>query len=399
MITLTNLQARQFLLLKHGLIDDYKFTGKQGVLDFVRQAGCIQFDPLDICGKNAELVCQSRVEGFTKEMLYSLLYEDRMLIDYVDKNLAILPIEDWSYFERYREAARREENNYPEMFAFKEQVYANIEANGAICSNDIALHGDFFWRSAVHWSSGNNLSRSVLEQMYSAGELIIHHKKGTRKYYDIAEKHIPRALLHPPDPLPSDPVHFAWRVLRRIGAVGLLWNRPSDAWLNIWGLKAQQRNDAFEQLLNDGRIIEAAVDGVKDRLYFRSDDLPIMERVLCNPGLKPRCELIAPLDNLLWDRRLIIALFGFDYTWEVYTPVAKRKYGHYVLPLLYGDTFIGRVEASANYKTKELVIKNIWLEKGVKHTKKLQSAINRRFEKFARFNGCDAVIYSRKKDV
>lgn len=398
MITLTNLQARHFLLLKHGLIDEYKFKGKQGVLDFVRQAGCIQFDPLDICGKNAELVCQSRVKGFSKSMLFELLYEDRKLIDYVDKNLAIMATDDWPYFERYREAARREENNYPEISAFKEQVHAYIAKNGAVCSNDLELSGNFFWRSAVHWSSGTNLSRSVLEQMYSTGELIIHHKNGTRKYYDTADKHIPQALLNAPDPLADEPGHLKWRVLRRIGAVGLLWNRPSDAWLNIWGLKAQQRNDAFAQLLNEGKITQASVDGIKDRLYFCTDDLPIIERVLRNIELKPRCELIAPLDNLLWDRRLILALFGFNYTWEVYTPVPKRQYGHYVLPLLWGDRFVGRVEVSARYKAKELVVKNIWLEQGVRQTKKLQTALNRCFNRFSRFNGCSDVIFASNEN-
>ena len=90
MIKLTNRQARQFLLLKHGLLGEHKFTGKQGALDFIRQAGCIQFDPVDMCGKNAELTLQSRVKKFKKEMLYDLLYKDRALFDYPDKQLSII---------------------------------------------------------------------------------------------------------------------------------------------------------------------------------------------------------------------------------------------------------------------------------------------------------------------
>lgn len=105
MIGLTNRQARQFMLLKQGLLGEYRFIGKQGAYEYVRQAGCIQFDPVDACGKNAELTLQSRVKGFTKKMLYELLYEDRLLLDFPDKNLSILPMEDWPYFERYREAA------------------------------------------------------------------------------------------------------------------------------------------------------------------------------------------------------------------------------------------------------------------------------------------------------
>jgi uncharacterized protein YcaQ len=186
LITLSNRQARQFILLKQGLLGEHKFSGKQGALDYVRQAGCLQFDPVDVCGKNAELTLQSRVKGFNKDTLFEMLYKDRLLVYYPDKNLSIILTEDWPYFERYRRAARSNAREYPEIKALAKQVRAFIKTNGAICSSDLKLEGNFFWHSAIHWSAGNNLSRSVLEQMYSTGDLIIHHKKGTRKYYDLA---------------------------------------------------------------------------------------------------------------------------------------------------------------------------------------------------------------------
>ncbi|WP_145133059.1 winged helix-turn-helix domain-containing protein [Paenibacillus sp. Y412MC10] len=391
MIELTNRQARQFLLLKHGLLGEYQFVGKEGVLDFVRQVGCIQYDPIDVCGKNAELVLQSRIKGFTKNMLDELLYKDRYLIDYPDKNLAIMPLEDWPYFERYRQAARQHAKRYPGMEELTEQVRIHIHNHGALSSDDLQLDGNFSWQSAIHWSSGNNTSRSVLEQMYSTGELIIHHKKGTRKYYDIAEKYIPPNLLNAPEPLKAELDHHKWRVLRRIGAVGLLWNRASDAWLNIWGLKAVQRNEVFRQLLDEARIVAIAVEQLKDTLYCRAEDLPLIEAVLQNPEPKFRCELIAPLDNLIWDRKLISELFGFDYTWEIYTPAIKRKFGYYVLPLLYGESLIGRAEVIAERKTGTLIVKNIWYENGIQPTKQLRTAMNHCFQHFASFNGCGTI--------
>jgi len=98
MINLKMSQARQFMLLKHGLIDKYKFVEKDGILDFIEQAGCIQFDPVDICGKNADLTLQSRIKDFNKNMLDELLYKDRKLFDNYDKCLSIIPIKDWPYF-------------------------------------------------------------------------------------------------------------------------------------------------------------------------------------------------------------------------------------------------------------------------------------------------------------
>jgi uncharacterized protein len=391
MIRLTNRQARQFLLLKHGLLGEYHFTGKQGVMDYVRQVGCMQYDPIDVCGKNAELVLQSRIGGFTKDMLAELLYQDRLLIDYPDKNLAIMPVEDWPYFERYRQAARQHAKRYPEMEALSGQARAHILNRGALSSDELTLDGNFAWQSAIHWSSGNNASRSVLEQMYSTGELIIHHKKGTRKYYDLAAKYIQPELLNAPEPLEDDLDHYKWRVLRRIGAVGLLWNRASDAWLNIWGLKAEQRNEVFRQLLHEARIVPVAVEQMGNNLYCRAEDWPLIEAVLHHPEPEWRCELIAPLDNFMWDRKLINELFGFDYTWEIYTPAIKRKFGYYVLPLLYGEGFIGRAEVIAERPTGTLVVKNVWYENGIKPTKSMRTALDDCFRRFARFNGCETI--------
>ncbi len=399
MITLTNRQARDFMLLKHGLLGEHKFTGKQGAFDFVRQAGCIQFDPVDSCGKNAELTLQSRVKGFTKQTLYELLYKDRKLVDYPDKNLSIIPTEDWPYFERYRKAAREGGLRFKELAELEADTKDYIRANGAVGSDDLPIQGSIHWHSAIHWSgnwSGStNASRAVLEQLYSTGELIIHHKKGARKYYDLTHKHLSAGFLDAPDPLPDEFEHQKWRVLRRIGAVGLLWNRPSDAWLNIWGLKTPQRTQVFQELLAKGDILQIKVEGLKDMLFCQAEDLFLIEMVLQSDTFKPRCELIAPLDCMMWDRKLIRALFDFEYTWEIYTPADKRKYGFYVLPVLYGSKLVGRVETVADIKNSTLIVKNIWYEDGIRQTKKLQAAVKGCIKRFAKFNECHEIDFGQ----
>lgn len=396
MITLTNQQARDFILLKQGLLGEHRFTGKQGALDFVRQAGCIQFDPVDACGKNAELTLQSRVKGFTKEMLYELLYADRKLVDYPDKNISIIPAEDWPYFERYRRAARESGLGFPGLSGLEERARSYIRENGPVSSDELPIPGSIRWHSCIHWSGSwdgeTKAARAVLEQLYSTGELIIHHKKGARKYYDLAERHLPPQLLSAPDPLPGDDEHLKWRIRRRIGAVGLLWNRPSDAWLNSWGVKTPQRTRAFEDLLAEEKIQEVAVDDLKHLLYCRAEDLLLVDQARNGVPLKPRCELIAPLDCMMWDRNLIRALFGFDYTWEIYTPAAKRRYGFYVLPMIWGGRFAGRVEAVAEAKTGTLIVKNIWYEEGVRQTKNLERAVNSCLRRLGKLNRCGRIV-------
>lgn len=388
-------QARRFLLLKHGLIGAYRFRGKKGALEYVRQAGCIQFDPVDVCGKNAELTLQSRVRGFTRRALWELLYQDRLLVDYPDKNLSIFPAEDWPYFERYRRAAREQGRGFEGLEELEERTRAYLRREPFVDSDALPVEGKIFWHSAVHWSGSwhgeSNAARAALEQLYSAGELTIHHRDGARKSYGLAERYLPREILEAPDPLPDEKEHLAWRVERRVGAVGLLWNRASDAWLNIWGLKGPQREECFRLLLQRGRLTEVRVEGVREPLYCLRQDEPLLERAVSAEKFRPRAELLAPLDCMLWDRKLIRTLFDFDYTWEIYTPREKRKYGYYTLPLLYGERFIGRVEAVADREKGVLQARRIWMEEGVKVDERLRRVVEACFRRFAAFNGCAAL--------
>lgn len=395
MIQLSNRQARRFVLLKQGLLGDYRFVGKPGALEYVGQAGCIQFDPVDACGRNAELTLQSRVKNFTKPMLRDLLYRDRTLFDYPDKNLSIVPMGDWPYFRRFREISIQSGAKFKDLAALEAEAKAYIRENGAVSSDGLPISGSIHWHSLIHWSGNwegdTNAARAVLEHLYTTGELIIHHKEGTRKFYDLADRHVASAILGAPDPLPDERDHMKWRVLRRIGAVGLLWNKGSDAWLGIWGMKAPQRERIFEELIKEGAILEVRADGVKEPLYCRAGDEALLASAMQNGEHKPRCEFLAPLDCMLWDRKLIRALFGFEYTWEIYTPPAKRKYGYYTLPVLYGEDFIGRIEAVSDAKAGALHVKNLWYETGVRKTKTLKRVVDTRIKRFAKFNECKEI--------
>ena len=391
MLNVSQKQAGQFILLKQGLLGEYRFSGKDGAYRYVRQAGCIQFDPVDVCGRNAELTLQSRVKGFTRQMLDNLLYRDRLLVDYSDKELSIWPSEDWPYFSPYRERSRELGRSFPGIPELGEEALRYIRENGPVSSDSLPIGGKIFWHSSMHWSGHwhreSPAARSVLEQLYTDGVLLIHHKSGARKYYDLAEKYLPADLLSAPDPCPDESAYLAWRVRRRIGAVGLLWNRRSDAWLGI-RMTPEQREQTFARLEKEGAVLPLQVESLRFPLYLLKEDLPLLESVSEGQEYKARLEFLAPLDPMLWDRQLIEALFGFRYSWEIYTPVSKRKYGYYVLPVLYGDRLIGRIEPKADRKSKTLTVLNFWPEPGVRQTKKLSGLVDSAVRRLARFNGC-----------
>ena len=395
MLAVTLDQARQFILLRQGLLGEHRFIGKNGAYQYVRQAGCIQFDPVDVCGRNAELTLQSRVKGITRKTLSDLLYRDRLLVDYSDKELSIWPSEDWPYFAGYREKSIEHGKQFAGIPELEEKAVAYIRKHGPVSSDSLPIEGTIFWHSSMHWSGhwdkDSLAARSVLEQLYTDGVLLIHHKTGSRKYYDLADKYLPAELLSAPNPCPDEASWLCWRVKRRIGAVGLLWNRNSTAWLGI-NMTTEQRNASFDRLEKDRVIMPVQVEGIRFPLYMLTDDLPLLESVTAGQAsLKPRLEFLAPLDPMLWDRKLIEAVWGYRYSWEIYTPVVKRKYGYYVLPVLWGDRLIGRIEPKADRKAKTLTVQNVWLEPGVRRTKKLSGQIDRAVQRLARFNGCSVL--------
>ncbi|MDR2899224.1 MAG: winged helix DNA-binding domain-containing protein [Clostridiales bacterium] len=379
-INLTIDQCRRYVIYLNSLSGPYIYSGKSGVLKYIQKTGCIQFDPIDVCGKNPELVLQSRVKGFKKPMLYDLLYKDRSLIDYFDKQLSIMPVGDFKYFPRTRDENRKHTRSLCDIMSARDTIIQTIKEKGPVSSADIGLDDKVQW----YWSS-TRLSRAALEAMYFWGELAVSHKSGTNKYYDLIEN-LFEPHIYEDDYMQSDESFNRWRLLRRIKSVGILWNKPSDAFLGMSGFTMNVRNISFSSLLEDGMIMAFNVEGFKDKFYTWSGDFPLLTEI--KEGFKPkkRCEFIAPLDNMMWDRKLIEALFGFYYRWEIYTPADKRKYAYYVLPVIYGDNFAGRVEMVKNKDKTAMEVKNFWPEKDFKETKAFCKAFVDTCQRFAGFN-------------
>jgi uncharacterized protein YcaQ len=391
-LNLTNRQARRFLLAHQSLWPPRQLRGKEDLLDYINRVGCIQFDPLNIAGNNPELVLQSRISKFNPGMLKELLYVDRALVDGWDKNMSIYPVEDWPYFHRRREAIRgNSDQSYQAVHSILPQVRQALQERGPLSSIDLDFDQNVEWS----WAP-TRLARAALESMYDWGELVIHHKVHTRRVYDFASHHISPALLTSPDPNESEAQYHDWYLHRRIGSIGLAWNRAGDAWLGMYGMKSPERKSAFERLIERELLMEVAVEGIEASFYMRSEDKETLDRMLSIAAPAPRATVLAPLDNLLWDRRLVRALFDFYYIWEVYKPAVERQFGYYVLPILYGDRFVARFEPGRDKESGGLIIKNWWWEEGIRPSKTMQTALMRCFKRFLHFLEADRLIIERK---
>lgn len=383
--------ARRFLLAHQWLSPPRSLQGESGALAFLRRVRCIQFDPLDVVGRNPELVLQARVSDFRRAMLEHLVYGRRALVDGWDKQMSLWLVEDWPAFRREREGAlKRYGGRSAATSSAVTEIRAAFEERGPLSSIDVHHDGKVDWP----WGPAR-VPRAAMESMWWWGELVVCRRVHTRKVYDLAARRIPRRHLEAPDPHGTEDEHQEWRVLRRLRGVGLLWDRSSDAWLGIPGVKSRERAAILGRLRARGEVLALGVEGVDRLLYAARDDAAILKRArTIRAPERLEAAILGPLDNLLWDRHLVRVLFDFDYVWEVYKPEAERRFGYYVLPILYGDRFVARFEPAREKETGALVIRRWWWEAGVRQTDRLRAALRRCFRLFREYLGAEDLLLS-----
>ena len=382
---LTKMQLRRFLLLRHGLVGARQFDGKEGIMSLLGRLGSIQYDPVNVCGRSPELTLLARVKNYDENMLWDLLYKDRLLLDHYDKCMCIMPREAFGYLRRMRESSSiygRSRENIEAVIPAVMQAAAEKEY---ISSKDLGMNDRIDWP----WGS-TSIGRAAAERLYFEGRLAVHHKEGAVRFYTLPEKIGMEEYIYAEEPHKEDGDYFRWIVRRRLYSIGIMENRGGDGFLGIKGLSAAVRRQSFAELENEGCIFPVTADGKV--YYIDSRDRETLEKAI-SPGFKTtaRCELIAPLDNLMWDRKIVSHIFDFDYKWEIYTPKEKLKYGHYVLPVLYRDRLVGRIEPVADRKKKVLEVRNFWPEEGFDPSKSFRTTLMQALERLAKYNKCKEV--------
>jgi DNA glycosylase AlkZ-like len=86
-----------------------------------------------------------------------------------------------------------------------------------------------------------------------------------------------------------------------------------------------------------------------------------------------RTALLSPFDRLVHDRVRAEEQFDFEYTLEVYTPAAKRRWGYYALPILHEDRLVGKADVAAHRKASVLRVNAI--HEDVRFTRTMTRAV------------------------
>ena len=237
MITISKEDARNFLVNYQGLNGAEKRKGSDGVLDYFNKVRCVQFDPLDVVGRrNADLVLQSRITNYRSEALQELLYKDRSLYDTADKMISIIPTQDYPAMTRIRQKTVEQLKGiltWRKSLAaldLLDEIKEYISKYGPLPASKINIGQSV---DSGPWGH-KKLSSAALDYLYHSGVLGISSKQKNHKVYDLAERLLPAEILNAADPFKDDKDFARWYLKRRIGAVGLVWNKNGGTWLGFY---------------------------------------------------------------------------------------------------------------------------------------------------------------------
>ena len=389
--------ARRFLMRRHLLAPPRSLPAEPASVKAVfERLGSLQFDPLDVTGRNHDLVLAARIDGYQRTWTDALLYDERWVYETYNKGLSLVPTSELPWYrvtwDRNRE--RLEAEAFVEHAALVEELLERIRREGPLSTTDFEPRAAIDW----YWRPTNQI-RAILEGLAQAGILGLARRDGNRRLYDLVERLFPAELLARRLPEDEQRRH---RLLSRYRAHGLLGSRGGQAelWMGT-SPTAAERYARQAELLEAGELVPVEVEDVRGtRLVLASEIAELEAAARSVVAAEPASQgvaFIAPLDPLAWDRDLLRSLFDFDYLWEVYIPAAKRRWGYYVLPMVAGDRFVGRIEPRFDRKADTLRIVDLWWEDGIEPLAEpgLVEGLVDALTAHARFGGVSKVAWPR----
>ncbi|MCX6955932.1 MAG: winged helix DNA-binding domain-containing protein [Verrucomicrobia bacterium] len=347
-LQVTALTARRFARRAVGL--DAPFPDVAAAL---AHHGYIQIDPINVCGRMHDLILRNRVQGYREGDLMRHLHGDaaplaaaqRTAFEHHLPDSAVLvafPLDAWPHLLGAMHARTKRSGAWSGRLTPRERdlatsILAELAARGPLSSEHIDDGGR---RGRRVWGAAT-LAKSTLQKLFFHGRVLIARREGNRRLYDLPERILPATTLAAPAPSPAD----------------------TTRWIALSKLR-QRRLTALKRA--ELRVVADAVqpvtltDADAPTLYCLAEDVPLFSALAIEnppsqietPPSQPT--LLAPLDPLIYDRRVTAALWGFDYTWEVYTPPHKRTRGYYALPVLSGHELVGHVDPKADRDAKKL---------------------------------------------
>jgi uncharacterized protein len=380
--------ARRFLVARHFLAPARSLAGgPDAVLEVIRRLGSIQFDPIAVAGRNHDLMLHARVAGYEPAWC-DVLYARREIFEATNKALSFVPASEFPWFRHVmgRKGPRFHNAALADNAAVAAQVLERIRAEGPLSSRDFEGTAG----ATKDWFGlPENAVRSVLEAYTVTGAIGLARRDANTRYYDLLERLLPAELLAQEVPEREKVLH---KLLSRYRAHGLLGaGGAGGTFARI--ADPDVRRALHKELVEQGALVPVEVEGMRGKRFVLAEELDLLESP---PEPLPSVAFIAPFDSLLWDTALLGRLFDFEYVWEGFFKAEKRRWGYYVLPLLFADRLVGRIEPRIDRERARVEVLGLWWEAGFapSRTARFVDAMRDALRAYLRFAGADRLEWA-----
>jgi len=394
--------ARRLAVSKQHLADrPPSRAGPAAILSVVRDLGYVQWDPVSIVAPSHLLSLWARIDGFRPADLDRLLWTEKRLFQHWTPMASIVLTED---FPLYRSLMRRYPASLSRSWGSQREHARRFLADHVDLRRSVLRElrkgprqvGQFEGhvppkRSGSEWTFGSEVSE-MLYHLLMAGDVMVVGHEGNQNLWGLAEEFLPSWV----DRTEYSPEEFERRAAERaLRALGTATPREITQYF-VRG-RYDQLRATLAHLEQEGTIHRVTIEGSerRDERYVHDRDLALLNA--CESSAwQPRMSLLPPFDNMLYSPDRTHRLFGFDYVREQFLPKAKRRYGTYVLPLLWGEQLIGRIDPKLERSRGELVIQAVHAEPGAPTEREVGLAVGETIARLAGFLGADRVTYSSR---
>jgi uncharacterized protein YcaQ len=330
--------------------------------------GAVQIDAVNVLIRSHYLPFFARLGAYPTALLDRLIYQRRHGFEYWGHAASYLPIELHPAM-RYRMARLERRSDWSAVLERIERerpgylaaVEREVARRGPLAYTDLADRAQReraavrakYADSTLLWYRFSD-GKSVLEWLWATGKVAVAGRRGFERLYDLAERVIPAELLAAPTPTEEEATRELVR--RAAAALGVAAVRELADYFRLPVATARAR---VRELVDAGELTPARVEGWTEPAFLATG--------AAAPPVRGRA-LLSPFDSLIWERKRSQRLFGFTPSFELYLPVAKRKYGYFVLGFLLDEAIVGRVDLKADRDRKALLVQGAFLEPGVSAT-------------------------------
>lgn len=372
-------QLGRIALASQGLTSHWPFgRGLSGTQRAIEHLGYVQIDAISVINRAHLHTLWNRVPDFSESHLDRLI-ERRKVFEYWFHAASYLPMRDFRFALPRMHALKNGKRHWglDEDVRVLRSVMERIQIEGPLKARELTSKRPKGSRTG--WWDFGPIKRA-LTQLQMQGDLIVVGRGGFEKSYELPERVIPAGIetrMPSTEELAEHLVDTGLRAQGIVGASELVHLRRDNA-LRRAVLNILKEKEA------DGSLVKLVIAGAP--YHAVAERLERLVRVA-----RHHVRLLSPFDNALIHRRRTRNLHGFDYVLECYVEASKRRFGYFCLPVLFGDSFVGRADCKAHRDQGLFEVKHLCIEHPPRDMALFRDSFTTELKRIADWHNCPDV--------